>query len=83
MVVNKDVEFLDLSGQGRQCSKPVNYPDNVDGSQVGTYFDGSPIVCGGYDGGSVGEDRDLCYRYDNEVSVTYTLVNPKNGRTFS
>ena len=41
-----DVELIDLTGQGRSCQKPENYPGASYGS-VGTFYRGSAIVCGG------------------------------------
>ena len=65
-----DVEFVDLSGQLRTCNKPAAFPDNVDWGQVGAFFDGSPIVCGGYENDPANEFRSVCYRYDYRVTFT-------------
>ena len=41
-----DVELVDLTGQGRNCEKPQNFPGGDHGT-VGTFFKGKVIVCGG------------------------------------
>lgn len=48
MVVRGDVEFLDLSGKGRECLKPQNFPGGVVGP-TGFYEESinSVIICGG------------------------------------
>ena len=58
-----DVELVDLSGRLRQCSKPVNYPYDVDDGSIGTFFDGRPLVCGGFDRDTQ-VYSDSCHRYD-------------------
>ena len=52
----KDVEVVDLSGQGRNCFKPKDYPFN-DGS-IGEYINGFAITCGGF------PITDKCYKYE-------------------
>ena len=44
---NFDVELIDLTGQGRTCRKPDNFPGPEEGS-VGAYFEQKTSVCGGY-----------------------------------
>ena len=45
--VNNDVEFVDLTDQGRTCRKPDVFPGSIEGS-VGTFIDDMALVCGGY-----------------------------------
>ena len=57
-----DAEFIDLSGQGRTCYKP-SCPNTLYFAATGAYFDGSPLVCGGWDR-TIDRESDLCYRYE-------------------
>ena len=41
------MELIDLSGQGRTCQKPEDFPGAEYGS-VGAYFQERALVCGGY-----------------------------------
>ena len=58
-----DVELIDLIGQGRTCNKLPNL-DQVDMAAVGTYFDRSPIVCGGF---KKGDYLSACYRFQVNI----------------
>ena len=62
-----DAEFIDLSGQFRSCPKP-SAPEKLDFGSTGAYFDGAPLVCGGYDR-TTDSFQDLCYKY--EVTTNY------------
>ena len=56
-----DVELIDLTGQGRTCRKPDNYPGAARGS-VGSYLgDNDTYVCGGEY-----PNVDTCFNYDPE-----------------
>ena len=68
-----DVEVIDLSGQMRTCNKLADFP--AERGFTGTFFDGSPIVCGGSDGQENVDCSNLCYRYDRKVTyLTLFLV---------
>ena len=41
-------ELVDLSGEGRRCRVPANYPQHVNAA-VGLVNEGKPMVCGGGD----------------------------------
>lgn len=61
-----DVELIDLTGQGRTCQKPDNYPALPLGS-AGAYFEEKVFVCGGFLATSV------CYSY-NQHGRSWTLA---------
>ena len=42
-----DVELIDLTGEGRACRKPDDFPGALKGSS-GVYFEENALVCGGY-----------------------------------
>ena len=46
---SSDVEIIDMSGQQRNCFKPLSYPTSWK-ELYGSYFNGLPIVCGGHGG---------------------------------
>ena len=60
-----DVELIDLSGQGRTCRKPDDFPEAAWGS-VGEYFQDRPLVCGGFKGDLLSE----CYYYNSNGTWT-------------
>ena len=57
-----DVEVINLSGDGKTCAKPSNYP--FDYGQTGIFFDGYPMVCGGKGNSDWKTD---CYKYNVQV----------------
>ena len=44
---DNDVELIDLTGQGRTCQKPNDFPGAEEGAE-GAYFDERVLVCGGH-----------------------------------
>ena len=58
-----DVELIDLSGQGRFCRKPDDFPSAGEGS-VGAYIEEQTLVCGGYPYTSD------CYYYNTDGTWT-------------
>lgn len=64
-VTEYDVEVLNLSGDGKTCSKPANAPLRY--GSTGVYFDGYPTICGGF--GSVYD----CFKYN--VQVTFVTLS--------
>ena len=61
----RDVEVIDLSGNGQTCTKPEDFPLSY--ATKGVYFNGSPFVCGGY---SSGWSKD-CYNYNAQVHALF------------
>ena len=57
-----DIEVIDLSGSMRTCTKPVDYPSEIEYGSTGVYFDGFPTVCGGYS-----SYTNKCYKYNYQV----------------
>lgn len=64
-----DVEFIDLSGQGRTCRKPEDFPGARQGS-VGTYIQERALVCGGYFYIGGGIYTSECYYYNTNGTWT-------------
>ena len=52
-----DVEIINLSDDGKSCTKPPNLVSEYGGT--GAYFEGFPLVCGGHIAGVT----DKCYKY--------------------
>ena len=65
-----DVELIDLSGQGRTCRKPDNFPSAERGS-MGTYFQERALVCGGYPYTSE------CYYYQHKWDLDPRAINDR------
>ena len=63
----QDVEVISLDGSGQTCAKPIDFPGPQYG-MTGTYFDGSPIVCGG------NQFQSECYKYNVQVKFTFLQV---------
>ena len=59
---NYDVEIIDLSGKNRTCRDDIaDFPVNY--GSVGTFIEGSPLVCGGRD------SQSSCWNYDPLANV--------------
>ena len=64
------VQVVNLSGDGKTCTNPVNYPYQF--GATGAYFNGHPFVCGGatYSGGST-TVTNQCYKYNKQVRIQF------------
>ena len=62
-------EFVDISGASKQCPSVIDIPEITMGT-TGTFIDGLPFVCGGWDADF--NYVHSCYTYNNEVSKHLT-----------
>ena len=65
----KDVQVIDLSGEGKVCDKPPDFPINE--QSIGTFFNGVPLVCGGTNI----DEQDACYFYNKTTLLWEPYFN--------
>ena len=73
-------EIIDLSGRGKQCSNFADAPYGTSGA-VGTFFNGRPLMCGGFQH-LKGENIEFCLEYNLaenswEKSASIQLCSPR------